>query len=288
MAARPSQGQLDEIQLFDRALSAGEVLVLAESAPGGSCRPCAALPEGAIAWWRAEDDFDDSVGRFNGTPVNGVPFDDWKVGRAFVFDGSQDYVALPNDDVWDFGAGSFSISAWIQTERSGYRNIIRYHNGSTGGYWGLRTETTGRLQFIVADEAGYQTEVRIVSTDVVNDETPHLVTAVRDATAGELKLYVDGRQAAAPVPDNDVDIVGAADAFPAIGALAYPGGSAGEYFAGYVDEVAVFDRALSAEEAAAVFAAGGRGICHDCVGAALRSPLVVARRRQRFRRHRRP
>ncbi len=122
-------GELDEIQFFDRALSAAEIQVLRQSAPGGSCRPCAALPEGAVAWWRAEDNFDDAIGRLNGAPMGGVAFDGGLVGRTFGLDGNDDHVVLPRDAVWDFGTASISVTAWFQSGSAGYRNILRYDTG---------------------------------------------------------------------------------------------------------------------------------------------------------------
>lgn len=259
------QGQLDEIQFFDRALSATEIQVLRESAPGGSCRPCAALPEGAVAWWRAENTFDDSIGRLNGTPRGGVSFDGGLVGRTFGLDGNDDYVALPRDAVWDFGTASISVTAWFQSGSTGYRNILRYHNGYGGAaYWGLRFDPTGKLQFLACDTDG-STTAFIASDGSYADGAWHAVTAVRDAAAGEVRLYVDGAEAATPASDLGVNVVAPSNTVPAIGAGVWGSGGPYELFAGSIDEVAVFDRALTAAEAAVIYAAGGRGICHDCV-----------------------
>lgn len=259
------QGQLDEIQLFDRALSAGEIEVLRQSAPGGSCRPCAAMPAGAVAWWRAEDNFDDSVGRLNGRPTGGISFDGGLVGRTFGLDGTDDFVALPRDAVWDFGTASISVTAWFQSSSAGYRNILRYHNGYGGaGFWGLRTNPSGKLEFLLRDQNG-STSATLTSDAVYTDGAWHHVTAVRDAGAGLLRLYVDGAEAATPAADLGLNVAAPSDTVPAIGAGVWGSGGAYEPFAGSIDEVAIFDRALSADEAARIFIAGERGICHDCV-----------------------
>ncbi len=259
------QGQLDEIQFFDRALSGDEIQVLHESAPGGSCRPCAAMPAGAVAWWRAEDNFDDAIGRLNGAPMGGVAFDGGRVGRAFGLDGNDDYVALPRDAVWDFGTASISVSAWFQSGSAGYRNIIRYDTGTgVRSYWGLRFEPAGKLQFLACDTDG-STTASIESDGSYADGAWHHVTVVRDAAAGEVRLYVDGAEAATPTPDRGVNVVPPSNAVPAIGSGVWWFGGSFEPFAGSIDEVAIFDRALSADEAAAIYTAGERGICHDCV-----------------------
>ena len=93
----------------------------------------------------------------------------------------------------------------------------------------------------------------------------HHVTVVRDAAAGEVRLYVDGAEAATPASDEGVNVVPPSNAVPAIGSGVWWFGGSYEPFAGSIDEVALFDRALTAEEAAAMFIAGERGICNDCI-----------------------
>ena len=67
---------------------------------------------GLIASWSGDGDADDSVAGRNGTLVNGAGFDSGRFGQSFRLDGVNDYVSVPDDDVWTFGSDPFTISLW--------------------------------------------------------------------------------------------------------------------------------------------------------------------------------
>ena len=233
------KGLADEVQLFDRALSADEVAAIYDAGIAGNCRPCRAQPSGTVSWWRGENNGADSVGTNDGTLEGVMTFAPGMVGEAFSFEGTVSRVVLPVSSSWDFGTGSFSLSAWFKTDMSGtYGNIIRYHSGcGTGEFWGLRTMPGGEVQFIITANS-------VQSTNTYNDNFWHHVTAVRDGTAGQLHLYVDGIEVATPVSDGGRNLVAPAGTLPAIGAMGMCGA---EYFRGLIDEVQVLNTALSAD-----------------------------------------
>lgn len=169
-------------------------------------------------------------------------------GNALAFDGTNDYVALPNVGLWDFGTGSFSILGWFRTGASGYRNIIRYDDGVNNGLWGIRTDGGGKINFIIADSARQTSQ--ITSDDAWNDNLLHLAVAVRDAGDGELRLYLDGISAATPTSDGGRNVVGALVAWPAIGRL---GARVQEHWSGFISDVRLYDRALSAQEVMEIY-----------------------------------
>jgi amino acid permease len=55
-----------------------------------------ASPSGLVAWWKAENNANDSVGGYNGTLYGGTTFTSGKVGQAFSFDGVDDYIEIRN------------------------------------------------------------------------------------------------------------------------------------------------------------------------------------------------
>ncbi len=54
----------------------------------------------------------DSIGGRNGTLV-GATFNVGISGQAFSFDGGDDYVSVPDDDLWSFGSDPFSLATWV-------------------------------------------------------------------------------------------------------------------------------------------------------------------------------
>jgi hypothetical protein len=97
-------GLIDEVEIFDRALSADDVLAIYNAGAAGKCRPCTALPDGAVSWWRGEDDATDATGTYDGTLVGDTTYAVGMVGQAFSFDGSGDYVQISDSSAGDFGA----------------------------------------------------------------------------------------------------------------------------------------------------------------------------------------
>ncbi|MEK6762395.1 MAG: LamG-like jellyroll fold domain-containing protein [Nitrospirota bacterium] len=122
----------------------------------------------------------------------------------------------------------------------------------------------GRLTAALADSSGGPLLVLQGATPVANGQWHH-VAMVRDTTAGQFRLYVDGQvDATAPlglgsngdIKDND----GSPDHF-LIGAQYVQGTSVIDtpiMFPGRIDEVSYWSRAVSASQLNATFSAGGR------------------------------
>lgn len=148
-------------------------------------------------------------------------------------------------------------------------NIIRYDTGAYGGLWGLRLVAAGNVQFLIADsrrESGGLSQ--IVTTDSYSDGSWYFVAAVRDYANGHLKIYVDSDYAAPDVPDHAINVVAAVNAYPAIGRCGnYPA----EYFKGLLDDVRIYNTALSHSEIQAIPAPGASVL--GCVGVGLVSWL---------------
>ena len=260
-SANAFPGMIDELQLYDRTLTDAEISRLFAANSSGVCRPCTARPAGLVAWWQGEDNAADINNAYNGTLVGNTHFVSGKVKRAFDFDGNGDLVRLPKSPVWNFGTGSFSLNAWFNSSDAGIQNIISYHEYSnTQANWYLRLNA-GIIQFVIGEIGSGSTHYTVLnSNSSFNDGNWHFVSAVRDAVSGELRLYVDGKVAATPLPDPGYNIVGTVDMYPSIGAAGMDS-SLFEYFNGQIDEVSVYNRALSEAEAASIYNAGSTGKC---------------------------
>ena len=57
---------------------------------------CVSPPPGLVAWWPGEGNANDIAGNNNGTPYNGVGFASGEVGEAFMFNGTNSYVEVPD------------------------------------------------------------------------------------------------------------------------------------------------------------------------------------------------
>ena len=87
-------GIMDDLRIYDRALSEGEVKNLTRSAPTTPSAvptgPTVAVPLGLMGYYTFEDNFNDSSGNNNtGSSIGNVTFVDGAVGKGAKFDGAR-------------------------------------------------------------------------------------------------------------------------------------------------------------------------------------------------------
>lgn len=219
---------------------------------GASCLP---LVDGMVAWWRAEGNTLDSVGMNHGT-LAGASFAAGWAGQAFTFDGGNDGV-LVGDTVALRPLTNLTIEGWIKTSGvspSAMASFIAARSGlANEGYeFGVYPLPTGELRFTLNGGAG---GADLFSTNGVADNAFHHVAATYDGV--KLRIYrdglLDGEKAAAVsinyTPGNPLWI-GRREL------TAIPG-----YFAGLIDELSIYERALTEIEIAAIHAAGNAAKC---------------------------
>jgi len=164
---------------------------------------------------------------------------------SLKLDGDGDYVTMTGYKGIT-AAQSRTVSAWINTETTGV--IVSWGREETGKKWTFRVQDYVGTMGAVRLEVGHGWMVG--ETDV-RDGRWHHVAVVLDSdgtpNTDELQLYVDGRR---EVPSNiypqAIDTVAEADV--KIGAfIGFP-----EYFNGRIDDVRIYDRALTDTEIAAM------------------------------------
>jgi hypothetical protein len=253
----------------DAPTTSADASVDASVADGSIDAPrCVPSPGALQARWRGEMNTDDDTGVFNGTAMGGLAYAPGRHGFAFLFDGANAIVtADPADNLYP--PASFSVEAWIQTRTTGnYAFIIeKYDCGGSdacsGAYWGLYLDTSAHAVFEFRVDGG-QVVTLTASAQTMNDGSWHHLVGVRDVTARQILLYVDGTLAAEKAI-TDLGPLGNADGHSdplTIGGARMAGVDTFiQLFPGAIDEVAYYTRAMTAAEVAAVYAAPD-GICH--------------------------
>ncbi len=211
------------------------------------CRP--PLP-GLVGWWTGDGTGADLAGGHTGTLENGVAFDAGLTLGAFSFDGVNDRVRTGNVSL----GSTFSVSAWVRSNvvnQGAYQRIVET---SYATHFMLGTDNLGTRYKLIVDTAPSPYGAANGGT-IVPGEWQH-VTGTFDGVTGT--LYVDGRAVAS-------------DTFAAPGTVslpvnigAYLGGGYG--WDGLIDEVQIYDRALTAEEVFQVYEAGSAGFCKNALG----------------------
>ena len=209
------------------------------------------FPPELVAYWKVDEQEGDiaynSIGDNHGIST-GNPV--WKpesgqVAGALEFDGINDYIT--SDFVLDPSLGAFSVFAWIKGGAPGQVIISQADGVGTGDTWLGNEPTSGKLMTsLVAPAVGRFKPEPLVSESVITDGQWHHVGFVWDGAYRS--LYVDGievaRDTAAQNPlksTTDGLYIGAGKNL-----------EAGTFFSGMIDDVRIYDKALSAEEVAAL------------------------------------
>jgi len=88
---------------------------------------CVEHPEGVISWWSFDETSgltaEDHVGGFHGAHTNGPTPTNGKVRGALRFHGTNDYVTVPDSDLWAFGTNDFTVEFWANFDALGGGSI---------------------------------------------------------------------------------------------------------------------------------------------------------------------
>ncbi len=203
-----------------------------------------------LAHYPFDGDYQDASGSgLDGTPIdNPTLVNDAMRGQVLNLDGFAACVDLGDGDVFNF-TNSFSLSAWVHmadfTEDWGHVLISKRGDGGLG--WQLRRHSgSSNLTFTLRGTDGEDDPQGTVRMEPFFGEWIH-VAAVYDHTAGQRTVYVNGR---IDVSVEDAGSVAVATHNVYIGARANTANTAAEgFFSGMLDEVHIYQRALSQAEA---------------------------------------
>ena len=211
---------------------------------------CAALPAGALSWWKGEGDALDFVNANDGMLLNGTGFAPGMVGQAFDFDGVSAVVEVPGTGLAP--AMALTVEAWINLDNpNAYGGIaakginaftaLDYYLGINNGYVRPHLNIGGTWQFFNCN------------TFLLPNTWYHVaMTYDGSAVRGYVNGVLDGEQPGSGAIQSTTHSL-------RIGAYT----TTTIHFAGLIDEVTIYDRALSGNELFAIHAAGAAGKCGE-------------------------
>ncbi len=192
-----------------------------------------------VSWWRFDEGSGstayDSAGSNNGT-ITGATWTTGKYEDGLDFDGSGDYVNITNGET--IGTGAKTICAWI------------YPESLAGLYYGRILEN-GKCLFLINGDyhrlqfSSNANNAYLTPTNSLTIDTWHHVCAVRDSS-GVANVYINGTISGTPNQASGTPVAGTTNLY--IGNR-----QAGDRsFNGIIDDVRIYDRALSETEIQAV------------------------------------
>lgn len=213
-----------------------------------SAQVCAPVPEGIVSWWPGEGDASDIVGGNSGTLIGGVTFPSAQVLQAFSLGGIGGGVLIGNPS--NLQLQSFTIETWIRrasatrvSDHPFSSVVVGYGSGGYG--LGLLHDGTVFLTRIDVDQV---TSGQLRVTDIA---LHHVAVTKSDDT---VVFYVDG---VATTPQTYTTVF----TFSTNAGIGTRADNFTGVFLGLIDELSIYDRALTDEEIQTIFTAGAAGKC---------------------------
>ncbi len=226
---------------------------------------CLQAPSGLVGWWAGDGSVLDFAGTNNGVLQSGATVSGvGQVGNAFTFDGASSYVQIADSPA--LKQTNLTVEAWVKftsltstvsVAPAGEQYIVfkqNTRNGNFEGYYLGKTRISGTDHFTFQVSSAAGATVELDSTTAIAAGVWYHVAAVRGSNY--VQLFVNG------VMEVQASVSFAQD----YGTLPLYFGTSGQTFwdgklNGVLDEVSLYNRALSATEISNVFAANAAGKC---------------------------
>jgi hypothetical protein len=189
----------------------------------------------------------DSSGYGNNGTIYGATLVDSKpgLGKALSFNGANNYISIPHNNIFNFGTGDFTVEFWMrQTGTSGQQLIINKDDGNwqSGHGWEIWSNA-GAASWSIFPYPSFENR----SGTGAGDGNWHHVAFTR--AFGVVKGYIDGIEKASGSCSQSISTSN--PIYLGRGSIWAPA-----YFNGLIDEVAVYNRSLSADEIKSIYEKG--------------------------------
>jgi len=227
-------------------------------------------PAGLVSWWPGDGNYNDIVGSNNLTPQGSITFGTGEVRQAFLLDGITAAADAGNAPSLQLSSGDFTVDTWVEfnvlshppgfnigapagdmsiVDKMFARNGIVNSDG-----WRLIKQDDNHFWFCLGginfNGCVASSAYTVRSSTSVTTGTWYHVAAVKSSNG--IAIYVNGNlEDSKPLPTftdtNSTDLL--------IGANT----AEGSHLNGLIDEVQIFNRALSGSEIQAIYNAGSAG-----------------------------
>ncbi len=244
----------------NQTVNEGDVVILDGSNSTGGTTGGVIPPSDLVSWWPGDGNASDIADGNHGTLIGGTTYDTGKVDQAFSFDGVNDRVGVADSENLKI-TDSLTIDAWLYIKSyagpsKGHAQII-FRGDDRGGLdpYYLSVEQGGTIRFHVESLSnGVNLE-----TPIPKDQFVFVATTLDDAT-NKMRIYIDGALAVETTtsirPFKDLN----PSYNPGIGIGNHaPSSIFNQPFHGLIDELEIFNRALTLSEIQSIFNAGIEG-----------------------------
>ena len=230
---------------------------------------CDVTPSGLLSWWKGDSNTFDVIGGNTGTLENGAGYTNGELNEAFALTGDNQMVVV--GDATNLWLQNFTIEGWVQrgsattvssdsTADAGNALVFSFGHG---GY-GLGMTSGGAPLLTQVDFGG------VAAGASVTDTNWHHIAVT--SSGGTVIFYIDGT--AYPAGTYNPTYTFTTEA--AIGGRADNlNQNNNDSFLGAIDELSVYNRALTAGEIAAIYNIGSGGKCVPLIAITWANPADI-------------
>lgn len=206
------------------------------------------VPDGLVGHWRMDETSGITALDSSGNNNNGIVSDttfaasstSGMVGKAFNSLDDNDRIAVPDSATLNPNT-AITVSAWVRSRKESRQRLVTKWGGTDNGYM-LWIEGSSGPRFEINTAAGNR--ISFGGTTIANDDVWHHLVGVYDGST--VSIYLDGVLDGSAghsglLVDDDAD-------------LYLSGGSGGTYIGG-IDDVRIYDRALTEPEITEIYEA---------------------------------
>ncbi|MDA8990393.1 hypothetical protein N9H45_02540 [Opitutales bacterium] len=217
--------------------------------------------EGLVGWWKFDETsgivaYDSSGNGHDGNLTNGPTWTDGKIGGALSFDGVDDHI-IAHNFLGIGGSNPRSISAWIKSTSNDPAAICAYGTYAESQKWTFRVHSLEGVYGAIRTE---NNGGNIVGSTPLNEGSWFFVTSILEPNQSNISNvlhYINGNLDSASIfTSKTINTVLSSNFVIGRRHLQYSADDDIMHFNGLIDDVRIYDRALSAEEVQALYNLG--------------------------------
>ncbi len=177
------QGSLDDLRIYNYALSQAEIDALLTGLPTPP-------PHQLVAHYKFDGDLTDSTSNaLNGVATGAITFEAGQIGQMAVFSGDSG-VTVANDPLLNFGSDGFTVAMWLRVDsQTADQNLVEKTDGTAAGFR-YRNQAGAGVTPAIDDGAG--TLLGGPYGGKFSFGSLHHIAFVRRPAAPSGGLYIDG------------------------------------------------------------------------------------------------
>ena len=187
------------------------------------------------------------------------PANDTGINSLYSMDfdsSSSDYIGLGTSNIV---SGIFSISMWIKRETTGQMCLISKDDVGSNRTFNAYFNTSGALNFFMSNTGAFLSNKRTITSNTITDTNWHHLVFINNGDTTNSQIFIDGTEASYSTHNTGISSLHSSSVENKIGTQ----GSGQYYFNGKIDEVAIWNTALTSTQVSEIYNGTGTNTTKD-------------------------